>query len=129
MPDEESSLPQDWFKKGEADIQTVEILITHGGDPEIAASHLQQALEKYLKVYLLSKGWQLQRIHDLAILLDEAVKFKPEFEQFRDFLEEVTAYYFQSRYPFQVEGPEKEEVEKALAQTKQIIQLLLEDIE
>jgi len=127
MQDEESRLPQDWFKKAEADIQTVEILLTHGGDPEIAASHLQQALEKYLKGYLLSKGWQLERIHDLAVLLDEAVKYKPELEEFRDFLEEITVYYFQSRYPFKVEGPKREEVEKALAQTKQIIQLLLEN--
>ncbi len=118
MQDEESRLPQGWFKKGEADIRTVEILLTHGGDLEIAVSHLQQALEKYLKGYLFSKGWQLQRIHDLAILLDEAVKFKTELEQFRDFLEEVTAYYFQSRYPFQTKGPKKEEVEKALSQTK-----------
>ncbi|MHA1263183.1 MAG: hypothetical protein ACTSSA_14060 [Candidatus Freyarchaeota archaeon] len=33
MQDEESRLPQDWFKKAEADIQTVEILLTHGVDP------------------------------------------------------------------------------------------------
>lgn len=56
MKDKESRLPQDWFRKGEADIRTAEILLNHGGDPEIAASHLQQALEKYLKGYLLSKG-------------------------------------------------------------------------
>ncbi|MHA1363352.1 MAG: HEPN domain-containing protein [Candidatus Freyarchaeota archaeon] len=80
-----------------------------------------------MKGYLLSKGWQLERIHDLAVLLDEAVKYKPELEEFRDFLEEITVYYFQSRYPFKVEGPKREEVEKALAQTKQIIQLLLEN--
>ncbi|MHA1431892.1 MAG: HEPN domain-containing protein [Candidatus Freyarchaeota archaeon] len=58
-----------------------------------------------MKGYLLSKGWQLERIHDLAVLLDEAVKYKPELEEFRDFLEEITVYYFQSRYPFKVEGP------------------------
>ncbi|MHA1263182.1 MAG: hypothetical protein ACTSSA_14055 [Candidatus Freyarchaeota archaeon] len=29
-----------------------------------------------MKGYLLSKGWQLERIHDLAVLLDEAVKYK-----------------------------------------------------
>lgn len=98
MQDMELRLPQDWFRKGEADIRTIEILLTQGGDPDIAASHLQQALEKYLKGYLLSKGWQLERIHDLSVLLDEAVKHKPELQKFRKFLEEVTAYYFQSRY-------------------------------
>ncbi|MBS7249118.1 MAG: HEPN domain-containing protein [Candidatus Freyarchaeota archaeon] len=127
MKGRESRLPQDWFRKGEADIRTAEILLNHGGDPEIAASHLQQALEKYLKGYLLSKGWQLEHIHDLTVLLDEAVKHKPELQKYREFLEEVTAYYFQSRYPIMIQGPKKEEVEKALTRTKEIVQILLKE--
>jgi len=111
MPDRESLLPRDWLNKAAADMQTTEILLAHGGDMGIAAMHIQQAIEKYLKGYLLSRGWTLERIHDLPALLDEAVKHAPELEAFRTLCEEVTAFYFVARYPFPVEPPVKEEVE------------------
>ena len=34
-------------------------------DPEMAGFCLQQAIEKFLKAFLLSKGWQLWQIHSL----------------------------------------------------------------
>jgi hypothetical protein len=35
------------------------------GDGEGAALFLQQALEKYLKAFLLQHGWKLKKIHTL----------------------------------------------------------------
>ena len=52
-------------------------------DPEGAAFHLQQALEKYLKGYLIGKGWKLERVHDLEDLIDHAVDYEAAFESFR----------------------------------------------
>jgi HEPN domain-containing protein len=57
--DRESSLPKDWYNKGALDIRRSEILLENN-DPEGAAFHLQQALEKYLKGYLIRKGWKLE---------------------------------------------------------------------
>jgi HEPN domain-containing protein len=59
----ESLLPQDWFRKGDLDIRRSKILIDND-DPEGAAFHLQQAIEKYLKGHLISRGWKLDRIHE-----------------------------------------------------------------
>jgi HEPN domain-containing protein len=42
------------------------------GDAEGAGLFLQQALEKFLKAYLLGKGWRLKKVHTLQSLLDEA---------------------------------------------------------
>lgn len=92
MPDKESSIPKDWFKKGEVDLQTVEILLAHGGDLEIAAMHVQQAIEKFLKGHLLSKGWKLKKTHDLVELLDYAVEYNSELNDFRRLCEESTAF-------------------------------------
>lgn len=39
-----------------------------------AGYFLQQSLEKYLKAFLLQKGWSLKKIHTLYTLLDDAVK-------------------------------------------------------
>ena len=65
--------------------------------PEDAAFHLQQTVEKYLKGYLLSRGWPLKRVHDLEYLLDEAIKFQPELEEFRSLCQELTGNYFIER--------------------------------
>jgi HEPN domain-containing protein len=41
---------------------------------------------KFLKAFLLSKGWQLRRIHDLEALLDDAMAFDPSLAVFRELL-------------------------------------------
>jgi HEPN domain-containing protein len=125
MPGKESLLPLDWFDKGRRDIETIELLLAHGGDAEIMASHIEQAIEKYLKGYLLGHGWTLERIHDLPALLDEAVKHNPQFEQFRELCEVATAFYFETRYPFLVHALTKAEIEDYLAQTRALIQFIL----
>jgi len=98
MKKRESLLPHDWFRKGDLDIRRSKILIDND-DPEGAAFHLQQAIEKYLKGYLISRGWKLERIHDLENLLDYAVDYHKEFEEFRSLCQEVTEYYIEERYP------------------------------
>ncbi len=125
MPGKESLLPPDWFDKGNRDIETIELLLAHGGDPEIMASHIEQAIEKYLKGYLLGRGWKLERIHDLPALLDEAATHNAQFEQFRELCEVATAFYFETRYPFLVNPPSKTEIEGYLAQTRGLIQFIL----
>ncbi|MBU4201835.1 MAG: HEPN domain-containing protein [Candidatus Altiarchaeales archaeon] len=128
MANNDSSMPKDWFAKGDADIQTVEILLGHEGNMEVAASHIQQAIEKYLKGYLISKGWELKKTHDLAELLDKAVEYNPELEEFRGLCEESTAFYFGSRYPLFQKGPSKEEVEEALKKARALIDAISEEV-
>ena len=66
----ESRLPDDWFEKARKDLRRVEVLLADD-DVEGAGFHLQQAAEKYLKGYLLDKGWPFKRIHDVALILEE----------------------------------------------------------
>ena len=69
------------------------------GDAEAAGLFLQQALEKYLKAFLLGKGWKLRKIYSLSALLDYAIEHFPQLEEFRPLCERVTDYYFAQRYP------------------------------
>ena len=94
----DSPYPQDWFTKGGSDIAAAGTLVG-SGNLGVAAFHIQQALEKYLKGYLLSKGWKLRRIHDLEELLDEAVSRNPGLEKFRALCQTATEYYIEERYP------------------------------
>ncbi len=121
MPDKESSLPEDWFKKGADDNQAVGILLEHGGSISVAAFLIQQMLEKYMKGFLLSKGWNLKRTHDLEELLDEMVEFDQSFEEFREISQKATAFYFLERYPFFSEELSREEVEIAYLESIKLI--------
>ena len=98
MPPKDSLYPRDWFRIAEKDFKRAQQLLKLE-DPEGAAYNLQQATEKYLKGFLLVKGWQLKRIHDLEVLLNDALKYEPTLEEFRDLCQKVTDYYLLNRYP------------------------------
>ena len=76
---QDSTYPEDWLRIARRDWQRVQVIL-RSGDVELAASLLQQCLEKYLKAYLLARGWKLQRTHELDMLLDEACRFDSGLE-------------------------------------------------
>ena len=60
---------------------------------------LQEAVERYVKGYLIAKGWKLKRVHDLKVLVRDAAAFAPDFASFLDFAERLTAEFFEQHYP------------------------------
>ncbi len=124
MRREESLYPADWLRIAEKDLRRVEHLLTVQ-DAEAAGFYLQQAVEKFLKAFLLSKGWQLERIHDLEALLNEALAYIPSWERFRPVCQKVTGFYFVERYPFFTEaGVTGNEVRDSWDQVKGLIEEL-----
>ncbi len=99
MLQSKEKLVAEWFNKGQHDLETAQLLYQQEGYPEIIALHIQQALEKYLKGYLIANGWQLRKIHDLEELLNSAIKFDASFADFLDVCRRATKYYMDSRYP------------------------------
>jgi len=99
MRREESRYPQDWFKIGHKELERARSLLNLG-DLEGAGFNIQQAVEKYLKGYLLSRGWKLRRIHNLETLLNETITYDSSFEEFRTACQKITQYYIEERYPF-----------------------------
>ena len=95
----ESTLPADWLTQGDQDLEAAEILLNQNGPLPIVAFLLQQTVEKYLKGYLLSQAWSLRRIHDLEILIQEAISRDIDFAPFLSTCQQITEYYIESRYP------------------------------
>lgn len=122
MKNENSVTFEDWFEKGDADVRIAGILLEKE-EIEGAALHIQQALEKYLKGYIVYRTGNVRYVHDLSELLDEAVKYDNDLLMHKDFLHSVTTYYIGSRYPggFYV-GFDEEEVELAFATMNEIIE-------
>ncbi len=99
MPAPEVPLPAEWLAQGDMDLHAVEILLGQNGPLPVVAFHLQQTAEKYLKGYLLSRGWSLRRIHDLEVLIQEAMARDAEFAPFLAPCQRITEYYVETRYP------------------------------
>ena len=99
MPAEESLYPGDWVRFAEQDVHRVYRTL-EDEDAGLAGFCLQQALEKYLKAFLLSKGWELRRIHNLEVLLEDALEYAPSWDIYRSVCVRVSAFYLFERYPY-----------------------------
>ena len=122
-PGVDSRYPQDWIAIARGDLKRVAKRLAEG-DVDDAAFRLQQAVEKHLKGYLLSKGWTLRRIHDVEELLNDATRYDPRLERYRALCQRVTGYYVVERYPMFEEGPSLAEVRRAYAETKRLVRSL-----
>lgn len=88
----------EWIQIAEKDWRRIQVQLD-ADDPEFAGFCLQQAVEKFLKAYLLAQGWELRKIHNLDALLTDAVTYDPSLERFRAPCQTVSAFYFTERYP------------------------------
>jgi len=94
-------------------------------DPEAAGFWLQQGVEKLIKAFLLSRGWQFKRIHHLPAFLAEAVTFDATLEEFRAICQRVTTYYLIDRYPLMAQtGITDEEVRTSHERLQGLIERL-----
>ncbi len=121
---EESRYFKDWFRIGGNELKRAQNLLDLkdlGG----AGFNIQQAIEKYLKGYMLSQGWELRRIHNLDTLLNEAIIYEPSLEEFRLPCQKITEYYVEERYPLVVSSElTEEEIKGSLSIAEKMIEKL-----
>jgi HEPN domain-containing protein len=90
---------QEWFERGDHDIETAQLLHDERGYTDSIAYHIQQAIEKYLKGYLVMNGKKPPKIHELDTLLNNIACFDDSFNGFLDLCEKASRYYIENRYP------------------------------
>jgi len=121
-----NQLVEEWLERGKRDLETAKILFSSSDYFEIILFHIHQAVEKYIKGFLISRGWKLKKIHDLEVLITEAIKFDDSFKEYLDFGRKLTGFYFEERYP---PGPvstySKEEIIKILNVAEEIIEKII----
>jgi HEPN domain-containing protein len=121
MPDRR--ILSEWLNRGAHDISAARLLFENNHYTDTIAYHIHQAMEKYLKGFLLFQGWKLKKIHDLEELLTEALEFQGDFSIYLDFARKVTAYYIEDRYP---PGPPqdypRDEIGKDLEMAEELIE-------
>jgi HEPN domain-containing protein len=91
--------PEDWNRSTKVRLGSADRLYPLEGSSESVIELLQEAAERYLKGYLISKGWALSRIHDLGALIAEAQTYDERFGEFADFADEPTDQFWAMHYP------------------------------
>lgn len=90
---------EEWYERGQHDIETAQLLYDERGHTDSIAYHIQQAIEKYLKGYLVLHAKKPPKIHELDALLAHIAAFDDSLNTFLDICEKASRYYIEDRYP------------------------------
>lgn len=105
-----------WVAIADRDFAAANKLLEESSD--IAAYHLQQATEKYLKAFLSLQGETLKKSHDVSALLLNCIVIDQSFTSLASVGDpaEMTAFATKYRYPNEeeVEFPTADEIASAL---------------
>ncbi len=76
-------LVEGWFAKAASDLRSAEILLSADADipADAVCFHCQQAVEKYLKGFLVSRDMEYPLSHNLKALVEQAVLLDETFNE------------------------------------------------
>jgi HEPN domain-containing protein len=118
---------QEWVDKGNSDFIAAKTLAPKKGLENQTGFHCQQAIEKWLKAYLIKQGEEIQKIHDLMALVIYCGKYDPTFKELEPLVEGISDFAVEFRYPGL--NATAEEVKDALNKTKKVKEFLIGKIE
>ncbi len=114
-----------WLTKADNDLKTAE----HGLKAEEPITdticfHCQQAVEKYLKMFLVSRNNDPVITHNISILVARCTDYDSKFDQLQRF-DFLTSYAVSLRYPDDFYMPELEEAVEALAAASEVRKFIM----
>lgn len=91
--------PADWIYLAGDRLMAADLLWQHEGLTASGIELLQEAVERYLKAFLIAHGWRLVKTHDLDALLGEAIARNAAFQGFTGLTSRLTRDFFAQHYP------------------------------
>lgn len=121
----------EWFKKGDSDLRSAEILIKEEHPPtDTACFHCQQAVEKYFKGYLTLQKIDFLKSHDLDYLLKLCKDFDSKFADYEEAVLILNKYGIEPRYPADIPVYySAEETRAAVRLAKELIRFIKKMVE
>lgn len=114
-----------WIIKGDHDLGTAKITYLHIPEYlDTVTFHCQQAVEKYLKAYLIFQSTTFKFSHDLIYLLDLITQKDSDFENYYDTVSELQGYAVEIRYPNETKYLSNDKVEIAMMIAKNVRELV-----
>jgi HEPN domain-containing protein len=94
---EKIDLVRRWWRKAGSDIAAIDALLSAGAF-DTACFHAQQAAERALKAYLLSKDTEFPPTHNLSKLVELCSRLDASFGSLMALVESLTPYAVELRY-------------------------------
>ena len=116
---------EQWIIKGDHDLGTAKITYMHIPEYlDTVTFHCQQAVEKYLKAYLIFQSTMFRFSHDLVYLLDLITQKDCDFITYYDKISELQGYAVEIRYPNETIFLSKDQVEKAITIAQKVRKII-----
>ena len=118
---------QKWLTIAEHDLLNTTTVIEH--QPLIldtACFHCQQAAEKFLKAFLIFKGQDIAKTHNIKFLLEESAKIDSDFSEID--IKNLNDFAIDIRYPDDYLMPDLDETKEYLQIALDIKKLVLKKI-
>ena len=112
----------EWLRLVEMDMATARHMFEtyHPKPLEIVCFHAQQAAEKMLKCYLISKKIEAPKTHDMRFLCELCVDIEKSFTKIYEAAVLLTRYSVIPRYPAEL-GLVEQDAEKAIKHANEVI--------
>lgn len=127
MDEATCELTRTWFVKALSDLGAARKLAS---GPEVyldaAIYHCQQAAEKAIKGFLTFHGERFEKVHNLPLLVAQAMTLEPTLNTGLDAAERLTPYATLFRYPGEILEPDPTEFTQALNDAEQLYAFILE---
>lgn len=127
--DKQQELVKEWLHKAEHDMEIAKLALDN--KPELTDSicfHCQQAVEKYLKAYLVSVNISFKKVHSLVYLADLINDHEKFYDKFYEMVEKLEDYAVEIRYPDDWFEPTIEEAQEAFRIAHQLKDYFLNKI-
>lgn len=99
MDDKSRQLAEEWFKKAQADIDFAALGYKETEHYGEICFLCQQAVEKYLKGFLVANSVRPEKIHSAATLAAKCSTISQDFKTVIDQCKILDRYYIPPRYP------------------------------
>ncbi len=119
-----------WLIKADNDLKVAENELKLSVEDMVTDAicfHAQQAVEKYLKAYLITKNIDFGRTHNLEFLLKLCTGQDPEFQQID--VKDLSFYAVQVRYPDEFYIPSVDETQEYVEIARSVRKFVLEKLE
>ncbi len=91
--------PDHWLLLARDRLEKVDALYDRFGASWPGIELLHEAVERYLKAYLIAKGWKLIKTHNLELLVVEVMKHDRNFTSFVEMARSLTEQFWLQHYP------------------------------
>ena len=126
IPKNTKDIVRGWLEKGDHDLKSAEILLKSNEDVmDVACYHCHQAVEKYLKGFLVFKNVSFSKTHDLDYLFKHCIKEELAFHSIESSLYVLVEFSEDCRYPTEGETScSLEDAQRGMAATQEIIKFI-----